>query len=113
MPGLGCRNTRCRSEMAENSGSRLLDPWRRVVIARRAIYAEHLFIPHRQGFRVLRAKEHAADSSYVFHRQNMIRPSGLWSVVMCIPHCDESGSIAEDRLRTRALRLQHSAKASS
>jgi hypothetical protein len=36
----------------ENSGSRLLDPWRRVVIARRATDAEHHFIPRRQDFRV-------------------------------------------------------------
>jgi hypothetical protein len=51
-------------------------------MAPRSTYAEHLFIPRRQGFRVLRAKEHAADSSYVFHRHDMIRRSNLWLVVM-------------------------------
>src|SRR6266513_1210225 len=40
----------------ENSGSRLLDPRRRVVIARRVTVAEHLVIPRRQGFWVLRVQ---------------------------------------------------------
>src|SRR5438045_9408684 len=47
----------------ENSGSHLLDPWRRVVIARRATGDEHLVIPRRQALLCLRAKEHPPDSS--------------------------------------------------
>ena len=82
MSGLGFEIIGVAWKRGENGGSRLLDPWRRVVIARRAAYAEHLFIPRRQGFRVLRPKEHAADSSYVFHRHNTIRRPGLWPVVM-------------------------------
>src|SRR5207244_13467989 len=49
----------------ENSASRLLNPLRRVVIARRAAYAEHIFIPRRQGLRVLRSAAQSTGSSHV------------------------------------------------
>src|SRR4030088_892166 len=71
MPGLGCRNNRCCSEMARTGSSRLLLPWCRAVITWRPTHPEHVFIPGRQGFRVLCTKEHAANSSYVFHGYNM------------------------------------------
>jgi len=38
----------------------------------RSTYAERIVIPRRQGFGILRPKEHAADSSYSFHGYSMM-----------------------------------------